>query len=140
VLPGLKYRLDKTIDYYQRNPQAVIFVTGGQGSREDVPEAEVMAHYLIQNGIPSEKVFREENSLSTWENMKFSKPLLDQYFNGDYTAVIITSDFHQYRSERFALQAGMEVTRLPAQTPWYSLLTSYIRECAAVIKLWLFKV
>lgn len=51
----LKDRLDRAIEYHEKNPEAVIVVSGGQGPQEDIPEALAMERYLISRGIPEEK-------------------------------------------------------------------------------------
>lgn len=46
VPPLLKSRLDKGIEYYQKNPTAKFVVSGGQGADEPVSEAFAMRKYL----------------------------------------------------------------------------------------------
>lgn len=38
----LSYRLDKAVEYYRKNQNAVIVVSGGQGPQEEITEAEAM--------------------------------------------------------------------------------------------------
>ena len=78
---ALQKRLDVAIEYYQKNPDVVIVVTGGQGPQEDITEALAMERYLLANGIPKEKIIKEEKATSTYENFKFSKVLLNEYFS-----------------------------------------------------------
>ena len=134
----LAARLDAAVKYIEKNPNAAVIVTGGQGPQEDITEAEAMTRHLIANGIPEEKILREEKSTSTSENFKFSKEILDNDI-GSYSATVITNEFHIYRAKRLAELAGLEVTTLHAPTPWYSAPAMYIREWLAVIKLWIFK-
>ena len=134
----LAARLDAAVEYMEKNPDAAIIVTGGQGPQEDITEAEAMARHLIANGIPEEEILREEKSTSTSENFKLSKQILDDNI-GSYSAAVITNEFHIYRAKRLAELAGLEVTTLHAPTPWYSAPAMYIREWLAVIKLWIFK-
>ena len=42
----LKRRLDKTVEFYKNNTDAVIVVSGGKGAQEDISEAEAMKIYL----------------------------------------------------------------------------------------------
>ncbi|MBR0360437.1 MAG: YdcF family protein, partial [Clostridia bacterium] len=69
---SLVKRLDKAIEYSSRNTDCKIIVTGGQGSGEDVSEAEAMYIYLVENGINPERIIREDASTSTTENFEFS--------------------------------------------------------------------
>lgn len=134
----LAYRLDRAAEYWRQNPAAVIVVTGGQGFQEHVSEAEAMARYLQRLGIPQEKILKEEQATSTYENFQYSKAVLDQYFQTDYTVVLVTNHFHIYRAAQLAKRAGLNVRHVHADLLWYTLPPNYLRECAAVIKFWIF--
>lgn len=58
----LQLRLDKTIEYAQKNPNALIVVSGGQGPQETVTEACAMEKYLLENGIRAERILKEEQA------------------------------------------------------------------------------
>ncbi|MDR1665133.1 MAG: YdcF family protein [Clostridiales bacterium] len=135
----LERRLETAVEYHRKNPGAVIVVSGGQGPREDITEALAMERYLTSRGVPAEKILKEGNSLSTWENIQFSKEILDRRFPGDYSVAIVTNAFHIYRAVSFARQAGLNAASLHAGTPFLSVPACYIREAAAVVKLWVFK-
>ncbi len=137
----LAYRLDKAVEYYHRNPKAVIVVSGGQGYQESISEALAMERYLVEKGIPQDRILKEDKSTSTYENFLYSKKVLDDYFlNKPYETVIITNDFHIYRANEIASITGLSsFTHLHAQTEWYTLPINYLRECVAVLKLWVFK-
>ena len=83
----LKMRLDKAIEYHYKNPDALIVVTGGQGLQETVTEAYAMEKYLVQNGVNNNKILKEEKATSTFENMKYSKEILDNYFSNVYMTI-----------------------------------------------------
>jgi len=133
----LAHRLDKAVEYMEKNPGAIIVVSGGQGFGEDISEALAMERYLLKKGIPEEKMIKEQNSTSTYENCLFSKELLDKYFNKPYKTVIITNDFHIYRAIQISKTVGLDSTHYGAKTEWYTVPINYIRECAAVVKTWL---
>jgi len=52
----LKSRLDKTIEVYRGGFAPKIFASGGVG-KESLPEATVMAEYIVRAGIPRENTF-----------------------------------------------------------------------------------
>lgn len=131
-------RLDKAVEYYEKNPDVTIIVTGGQGPQEDITEAEAMERYLISKNIPKEKIIKEDKATSTSENYKFSKKIIDENFENP-DIVTITNVFHIYRSKRLALLAGLETKMLGARTPLSAVPSSYLREILAVFKLWIFK-
>ncbi|MBQ7900474.1 MAG: YdcF family protein [Clostridia bacterium] len=133
----LKMRLDKAVEYHKRNPEALIVVTGGRGLQETVTEASAMEKYLVDNGVPKHVIIKEEQATSTNENMRFSKVIIDTYFDGGYKTVVITNNFHIYRGVSIAKLEGFEnVFHMHAGLQWYNLVPCYIRESLAVLKMW----
>jgi len=134
----LKMRLDKAIEYHDKNPEALIVVSGGQGFQETVTEASAMEKYLINNGVSENVIVKEEKATSTNENMRFSKEILDTYFNEEYTTVVITNNFHIYRGVSIAQIEGIEnVSHMHASLQWYNIVPCYLRESLAVLKMWI---
>ena len=132
---SLKNRLDKGIELFQRNPDLLIVVSGGQGEGETITEAEAMERYLLDYGVPKEQILKEDQSTSTYENFTFSKQvLLDQKINLEEPIFVITNDFHVFRSKMIAKRVGFEVITVPAKTPWIAVPSLYFREFFAVIK------
>lgn len=129
-------RLDTALAYHQRNPAALIVVTGGQGPQENLPEATAMRQYLLDHGVPAGDIVAEDRATSTEENFAFSKALLDARFPAGYTVVFITDEFHVYRAGRIAAAAGLDATHLASRTPWYFWPANYLREDLAVLALW----
>ena len=67
--------------------------------------------------------------------MRFSKKLLKE----DSSIVVITNNFHIYRAVSIAKTEGFNnVTHIHAGLQWYNLVPCYIRECLAVLKMWVF--
>lgn len=141
---ALQKRLDVAIKYYQKNPDVVIIVTGGQGPQEDITEALAMERYLLSNGIPKDKIIKEEHATSTYENFKYSKDILDTHFSKlgitEYNLAYITDDYHIYRAGQLAKIAGLgDMTHCHSNTHKSIILPSGLRECMAIVKLWIFK-
>lgn len=132
----LQNRLEQAVVYHNQNPNAMIIVTGGVGHGETFSEAEVMSWFLIDRGVPEELIILEDQAYSTYTNMTYSRKLIDRYFNTLPSTVVITSDFHIYRSVRFARYIGLTATAYPSSTPWYSIPFASLREVASVIKMW----
>ena len=130
-------RLDAALAYHDRNPDAVIVVSGGQGPQEDIPEAVAMRDYLVAHGVADDAVALEDRSTSTEENFAFSKALLDQRFGGGYQVVFVTDEFHVYRAGRIAERAGLPAQHVSSRTPWYFWPANYLRENLAVLAVWL---
>ena len=130
----LARRLDAAYSAWQQNPSIKIVVSGGQGPDEVIPEAQAMANYLFDKGVPAENILQENKSTNTLENFKFSKEILEQ--NGITLSdpiVFATSDFHCWRGTWAAHEAGFtQVTHIPAPTPISRILPSWLREAAGV--------
>lgn len=128
----LKYRLDAAVDYYAQNPETQIIVTGGQGSGEDIPEAAAMQSYLLQRGIPKDKILVEDRSTNTDENVRFSRELMD---SDEDSVVVVTNAFHVYRSLSICKKQGLtHVQGLGAKNNLIMIPSYYLREGIAVIK------
>lgn len=137
---GLKNRLDCAIKIYDKNPDILIVVSGGQGEQETITEALAMERYLISCGIPKEVIIKEEQSHSTYDNFKYSKEILDDKLGEGYSVAYVTNDYHIYRAGELAKLTGFEkTTHIHSNTKWYTIIPSTIRECLAVIKLWVFR-
>ena len=133
--PALKERLKAAKDYLLDNEEVDVIVTGGQGADEDIAEAEAMSKYLIDNAIGIERIIIEDKSTSTFENLKFSLDILgEKEDNQELEVLIVTNDYHLFRSKFLAKRLGMLPYGLPAKTPPSMIPWAYIREYFAVIK------
>jgi len=140
-LSTLARRLDAAVSYHQQNPNALIIVSGGTGHQATVADAYIMAQYLIDRGVDPHRIALEGMAYSTYTNMRYSHAIIHAHYIDELinakNVVVITSDFHMYRSVRFARQAGFAPTMYPASVPWYAMPLAYVREVASVIKMWL---
>lgn len=133
----LRYRLDKAVQYHKINPDAYLVVSGGQGAYEAVTEAEAMRRYLLEQGVDASKIICETNATSTRENFMYSKQLLDELCGSSYKTAYVTNSFHIYRAGRLAKSVGLQTARLIAPSDWTTLLADYLRECCAVVVMWI---
>lgn len=103
----LRKRLETAKEYLRANPGTKAVLSGGQGSGEDISEAECMRRYLSKAGIGEDRLILEDQSTTTYENLKFSQ----EYLKADRDTVgIVTNNFHVYRSLRIAAKAGYTQT------------------------------
>ena len=138
VSSTLRNRLDMAIKYHLQNPEALIIVSGGQGPGDIISEALAMARYLEAAGVPADLIVQEGHSHSTYQNMRLSMAILEELFPDGYQVVVITNDFHIYRSIRFTRIVGMEgATSFHGNTPLLALPGALTREVAAIVKMWL---
>lgn len=133
----LRYRLDEAIEYLNENPDTICIVSGGQGPNEPYPEADGMAKYLIEKGIDSKRIILEGESQTTVENIRNSKKLMDEDYNG---VGIITNNFHMFRALRIAEVQGLEnVYGIAAKSNTLYLPNNVLRECGGILKNWLLR-
>lgn len=129
--PALQYRIDLARDYLEKNPRTVAVLSGGQGSDEDISEAECMRRALLSSGVAPERLIMEDQSTSTAENLRFSLALLPE--EGQKVG-IVTNNFHVYRALQLARHlSGHEFYGQATQFSLWMLPHYLVRECAAVI-------
>ncbi len=134
VSNNLAKRLNKAIEYYQKNPSASIIVSGGRGDDEAISEALAMERYLIAKGVPREAITKEDRSTSTIENFLYSSDILSEKFSKKPSVVLVTNDFHILRSCLVARSFGIEANHISATTTWYTVPMVYLRELIAYLK------
>lgn len=134
----LRTRINAAADYLEDHPDIPVVLSGGQGSGENISEAEAMRREL--EGL-SGRLLLEDQSTSTAENFAFSKKLLKEYGVDTETATIavVTNDFHILRAQLIAQREGMHTFGIPAELPWWWLSANYyLREPFALVKTLLF--
>lgn len=103
--PGLKERLDYGLELYQVGVFTHFVVSGGLDQPDyKYTEAEGMKIYLAAHGVPDNVIYLENQSTSTYENLRFSQAVMKQ--EGLSSAVIITHDFHGRRALEIARELG----------------------------------
>lgn len=135
----LQSRLEKTLALLRENPDMTAILTGGMSGPETVAEANVMADWLIAQGISSERLIVENESLTTQDSFKNILALLEaRGLSKDDPLTVVTSRFHCNRTLCYARQAGYTNVRLaPAATPLAEAPIWYIREICVTVKFWL---
>lgn len=124
----LKERLDAAIPYLKEHSEAMAIVCGGQGSDEPDSEANVMAEYLKANGVSEKQLLIEDKSTRTKENIQNA-----QKKQNLGNTVIVTSDFHMFRSKLLAKRLGIsEISGLPSVSKSSATFKTYMREIIAL--------
>ena len=137
--PILRLRLETAYDFLISNPQAICIVSGGQGHNEIISEAEAMSNYLVNKGIAEDRIIKEEKSINTVENFRYSKELIDQYFmDRPYKAVYVTTNFHVYRSGLMARDVGLIAHGLSAPNLLGLEVNYFLREYCSLMIYWIF--
>lgn len=115
----LRGRIQAAYDYLTAHPEAVCITTDGlDRSSEPYTEAGCAARELIAMGIAPERIYTEEKSFDTRENLQFAAAIIRE--EGLDPRVAIASDnFHQLRGQFFARQAGLLPQSAGCASPWY---------------------
>ncbi|MCM3456909.1 YdcF family protein [Heyndrickxia oleronia] len=137
VPPLLASRINKAIEFYWKQkavtlPPKLVF-SGGQGPDENLPEAEAMQIYAVNNGIPIEDTLTEVHSVNTFQNMLFSKHLMDSLKGNEYNSIFTTNNFHLFRASLYAKKAGLNSQGIGSKTAFYYWPNAMIREYIAII-------
>ncbi|MBD5130228.1 MAG: YdcF family protein [Ruminococcaceae bacterium] len=131
----LAYRLIAAEEVLNAHPEAVCVVSGGQGNGEDISEAEAMYRFLVDRGVDESRIIKEDKSVSTRENFRFSTALLAERGITD-GVVVVTNNFHQFRADIYAKENGLKtVGHHSSKTPLRNILNYWIREWAAIMAL-----
>ncbi len=130
----LKRRLDTAAAYLKENPDAICIVSGGQGDNETRSEASVMSDYLEEQGIDPTRIFREENSRDTKENLLFSQSIMKREALCE-PIVIISDGFHQFRAWLIAQKLELSSYAVSANTSFWLVPAYAVREALSLVKL-----
>ena len=131
-----KYLYDRckaAAEYLMENPDAVAVLSGGQGSDEAISEAQCMENVLTEMGIDKSRLYQEDKSTNTMENIAFSSKIIEE--NGLSTdVVIVTNEFHEYRAKLFCDRLGLNFHSHCSHSSVYTFLTYYTRELLGIVK------
>lgn len=134
--PALKERCNKAMELFRRGQVKYLLLSGGLES-EQRSEAVAMQQYLVEHGIPKDRLLLEDQSTDTRENLLFSRKILTKQQMTQ--AYLITHDYHLARAILYAKQAGLSVEPVPVHSKVLWPMAYYkTRECLALVKLYLF--
>ena len=136
--PGkmLKHRLDSAVEVVNKYPDVICIVTGGQGPDEIIPEAVAMGKYLTDRGIESYRIYEEDKSSSSFENLIFSKTIVQENNLSHETIIIVTSNYHIPRAMMITnrIYPDSEIYAVKAHTPLSMFGAGLMREFFAFMK------
>ena len=131
---SLQNRIDGAYAYLAAHPETICVVSGGQGPGEDMTEAACMKRELIQMGIDPARIWEEDRSTSTKENLAFSLAVIEANSGSRPDTIgIVSSEYHLYRAGLMAADQGVSAVGIPGKTTWFTLWANYhMREIVAV--------
>ena len=132
----LRGRIQAAYDYLTAHPQAVCITTGGlDRSSEIVTEGGCARRELIAMGIAPERVYAEEKSFDTRENLLFAAEIIENQKLNKHI-VIASDNFHQYRGQLFAREAGLQAQSAGCVSPWFLGAGYACREVVGILATW----
>lgn len=129
-------RIYGAYDYLNAHPDTIAVVSGGQGNDEVISEAQCMYDELVKLGISPERIWMEERSSNTRENLTFSLNLIEEKTGSRPGKLgVLSSEYHMLRAGMVAKSCGVEFVGVPAHTSRISQqINHFMREIAAVWK------
>lgn len=129
------YRLDAAKEVLDEYPDMLCILSGGQGADEPWSEAQGMYEYLEKKGVATERLYLEDKSTNTRENLALSYKLIEE--EGLNTSIaIVSNDFHVYRAGRIAKRLNIQSSLVPAKSIFALIPAFYIRELYAILADW----
>ena len=135
--PLLRGRIDRALEFARKQKELtgreINFVaSGGKGSDEIISESACIRNYLLEQGVPEERIITEDRSTDTFENMKFSKEKI-LAADPDGKVAFATTNYHVFRSGLFARRVKMRAIGVGAPTRWYYWPNAAVREFVGLL-------
>ncbi len=137
VTPLLAGRINRALDIQKAQNKGKLVFSGGQGADELVPEGEAMAQYALDQGTNSKFVLKEVESVSTYENIKFSKEVIDRDWAAakEPNIAIVTNNYHLIRGLMHARNLGINAIGYGSKSKFYYSLNAFLREFVAYLQM-----
>lgn len=137
LTPLLRGRTEKALEFAklqkENTGKEIAFVpSGGQGSDEVMPEARAIGNYLLEKGIPADRIIVEDRSLNTEENFRYSYGLIKER-NTDPKIAFSTTNYHVFRAGAIASMQGIGAEGIGSATKAYFWINAFIREYIATL-------
>lgn len=138
----VKSRVEKCAKYLKKNQNAIVVVTGGTLKWLPYAEAPAIKNLLKEKGITENRIFIEDKSLDTIQNLQNGVKILCENLNKSTDEilnsknVIVSNFYHLSRAQKIARRLGFKnVSGIGASTPKINVPISYVREICAHLKL-----
>lgn len=94
--PVFEERIKHAIWLYENNYTDILIFTGGTGEGKQYSEASVAKRYAMQCGLPENKIFIEEQSVITQQNLEYAAAILQK--QNISSALIVSDPLHMKRA------------------------------------------
>lgn len=130
----LRLRLERAVLLLKEFPAMPVVVSGWQASDEVISEAQAMKDYLIRQGIPDDRILVEPRGYDTIRNFEYSAEVLKLHrLSND--VIIVTNNFHSFRSNAIARSLGLKPVSAPAPSPGPLFIKYLLRETLSLAKI-----
>ncbi len=129
----LKAKQFGDLQYQKTGKFPLVIFSGGQGADETLPEGQAMKAYAMAHGMADYPLIAETKSKKTYENMLFSKRLLEQRQLNLQQGIFATSDYHTFRAAGYARFVGLNIDGIGAKTSKFFIPNAFIREYIAIL-------
>lgn len=120
--PQLLERMKAAARYLNEHKDTVAVPCGGCfRNGQTKSEAAIIADYLVEQGISTDRIILEDNSTTTYENFEFGLPIIKSHAGKNIDEIriaFLSSDYHMHRAGIIAKQSGIkDVRRVSCPTP-----------------------
>lgn len=115
--PVFEQRIKHSISLYNNGKVKYLIYTGGVGDNDNLAESMVAKMYAVNEGVPSEVIFRETSSTITLENLKGAKKIIGE--NAIHSVLIVSDPLHMFRAMTMAHNLGMTAYSSPTPSSQY---------------------
>ena len=109
--PQLAARLDHAVDLWNEGIAPVVVVTGGNQEGDRFTEAAASAAYLVDRGVPSSAIVREDAGSTTHDSLERAQALVGDTVD---SVMVVTDPYHALRSRLTAEEVGFTAYTSPA--------------------------
>ena len=115
--PYLAGRLNTALELYHLGKVKAFLVTG-DNDRTSYDEPDAMRSYLLQHGVPADRVVRDYAGFHTWDSCSRARRIF-----GVRSALLVSQEFHIRRAVALCRSAGIDAYGVGDQQPhdatWY---------------------
>ncbi len=135
--PLLRQRIAAAEEFLNDNPDAYAVVSGGKSDNEPISEADCMFDNMVQDGIDPGRIFKEDQSTNTDENIRYSLAVMKKMFLPPNIA-IVSDSYHQLRARIITYKIDKNVKVMPVNTKNDSIIpiaaypSYFVREWIAI--------
>ncbi len=105
-------RMKTAAQYLKENTSCVVVPCGGCFRPEQKKsEAQIIAEYLVESGVDSQRIILEDKSETTFENFEFARKLIEEHSGKDINnsnVAFLSSSYHIFRSKNIAKFCGIK--------------------------------